>query len=429
MDGFEALLRAHSAALERYVRFRVSSSAAAEDLLQEICLSAYLNFSSLRNPAAFQSWLLQIARSKCGDYFRKQVKERQLQEKVYLESKMLAACSGAASGAAVREILSALSENNRQILYLVYWRELPQKEIARLLQIPEGTVKSRLYTAKQQFKKLWEQRTNEKKGEWNMNTLPKIMPDYTVEQAKGEPFAVCWEEIMGWFIVPKIGETLQWAMYDFPERIRTERMEMKVLGPAEVHGIRGVQIRTVEYDPMECNSAGGQKVVERNLIAQLTDTHCRILAESHKEGGVQRLYTFLDGDPFLDNWGFGEDNCGNEIHLKPKGEICRSGNIVTAVNKPFLLDVVGRYTIAIGGKRYDTVCVMDIGTYIDGGVVTEQFLDENGRTILWRRFNHDTWTIERYGTPWSQRLPENETLMVNGEPYVHWYDCITDYIL
>ena len=51
MDGFEALLRAHSAALERYVRFRVSSSAAAEDLLQEIRLSAYLNFSSLRNPA------------------------------------------------------------------------------------------------------------------------------------------------------------------------------------------------------------------------------------------------------------------------------------------------------------------------------------------------------------------------------------------
>ena len=61
--------------------------------------------------------------------------------------------------------------------------------------------------------------------------------------------------------------------------------------------------------------------------------------------------------------------------------------------------------------------------------MTEQFLDENGRTILWRRFNHDTWAIERYGTPWSQRLPENETLMVNGEPYVHWYDCITDYIL
>ena len=72
--------------------------------------------------------------------------------------------------------------------------------------------------------------------------------------------------------------------------------------------------------------------------------------------------------------------------------------------------------------------VMDIETY-NCGVVTEQFLDKNGKTILWRRFNHDDWAMDRYKKSWSEQLPHNDRLTVNGVTYVHWYDCITDYIL
>lgn len=93
-----------------------------------------------------------------------------------------------------------------------------------------------------------------------------------------------------------------------------------------------------------------------------------------------------------------------------------------------MLDATGRYTVAINGKTYDTVCVVDCYTYADG-VVSEQFIDRSGRTVLWRRFNRDDWAIERYGIPWSKRLPDNERLTVNGRLYVHWYDCITDHIL
>ena len=48
------------------------------------------------------------------------------------------------------------------------------------------------------------------------------------------------------------------------------------------------------------------------FVAQLTDTHCRILVESHYDGQTKRIYTFLDSDEFLPNWGFGEDNYGNK---------------------------------------------------------------------------------------------------------------------
>lgn len=111
---------------------------------------------------------------------------------------------------------------------------------------------------------------------------------------------------------------------------------------------------------------------------------------------------------------------------KKRTELCAME--VTGKDKEFLLDVVGRYKATMGGKVYDTVCIIDIETYNESAL-SEQFVDENGRTILWRRFNRDDWAMDRYSKPWSQLLPENERMLVSGETYVHWYDCITDYIL
>ena len=163
-------------------------------------------------------------------------------------------------------------------------------------------------------------------------------------------------------------------------------------------------------------------------MAQLTDTHCRYLAALRNDGDVRNYITFLDGDEFMPNWGFGENNCGNETNLSPKGDIRRTGDTVTSKDKDFLLDIVGRYTVTIGEKSYDTVCVMDIETY-NCGVLSEQFIDRNGRTVLWRRFNRDDWAMDRYRKKWSELLPDNDRITVNGTTFVHWYDCITDYIL
>lgn len=81
-------------------------------------------------------------------------------------------------------------------------------------------------------------------------------------------------------------------------------------------------------------------VINRTFVAQLTDTHCRYLATLRNDGDVRNYITFLDGDEFLPNWGFGEDNCGNETNLAVKGDIQRTGTVVTSANKDFLLDIV-----------------------------------------------------------------------------------------
>lgn len=429
MDEFEKLLADVSSGVERFVRYRLPSQTDAEDVLQEVYLSAYRKFPQLKKKEAFKPWIISIARNKCNDYFRARASQMEMSIEELSQQELSAGRLGLSLVYTVRETLERLGDKDKQILYLYFWKELPQNEIAKRLDIPVGTVKSRLFTAKQHFKNKYPYQTRKPKGDTIMQKLPEYMPNYTIERLETKPFHVRWEELQGWLIVPRVGQKLTWGMYDFPERRRTEYTEMEVIGKAEVHGIEGVEVVATQFDPADYYRTGALDRVERRFVAQLTDTHSRYLAESHMEDGVRKCYTFLDGDAFLNNWGFGEDNCGNEVNLRPKGLLRREGNCVTGAIPREVVDVVGRYRVTIGGKSYDTVCVMDIQCYNDA-VASEQYVDENGRTVLWRRFNRDDWAIDRFGgKPWSEKLPDNERITINGETYVHWYDCISDYIL
>jgi len=428
MDGIEQALREHYRAIERYVRFRIANPADAEDVLQEVLSAAAASWTELRNASSVKPWLVGIARNKCADFFRRKYRQNELFLVDAGRIAVLPSRFAVTRDSLVLDTLEKLCPQDQQILRLCYWQQLPQQEIARLLGLPLGTVKSRLHNARNHFRAAFPVK---QRGDVSMKPImPNLLPHYAITRSDQPPFTCKWEELMGWFIVPRLGEKLAWAMYDFPERVRTEEDHLRVVGRALIHGIEGVEIEVETLDPMSNNQTGDDDAyVQRTLVAQLTDTHCRILAETHSQGGLKQMYTFLDGDSFLQNWGFGEDNCGNETTLVPKGLIRREGNVITThAGQRELMDVVGRYTVDIGGRSYDTICVLMHEAYM-GGMASEQFIDQNGRTVLWRRFNADDWQQERYGKPWSQLLPASEKLIINGKTYVHWYDCITSYVL
>lgn len=420
MDTFEELLEKERVSVGRFVKFRIPVQEDAEDVLQEVFLTAYQKFSQLKNRSAFKAWLLSIARNKCNDYFRRKAGQYEIPLDMLSEKETADGRYGITEEVNIKETISLLGDKDRQILYLFFWKEMPQADIARKLGIPLGTVKSRLHTAKQNFKEKYSYRTG-KKGEKIMKKLPEQMPEYRIEASTEPVFSVKWEELMGWFLVPRLGEKISWGMYDMPSGKCIHVYDMEAVGRAKVHGIEGVELIA-----REAPYSSKKETIQRTFIAQLTDTHCRYLATIRTDDGIRNYITFLDGDEFMLNWGFGEDNCGNETNLAPKGEILRVGSVITAANQDFLLDIVGRYTVSIQGKKFDTVCVMDLSA---GSVITEQYLDHDGKTILWRRFNRDDWALDRYKRKWSEQLPENERLTVNGDTFVHWYDCITDYIL
>lgn len=424
MDDFEIYLESMAATVERYVRFRLRDSNDAEDVLQEVYARAFQHFSQLRDKTAFKSWILSIAKNQCADYYRKkgQLKEVSIEE--LSEQALYYGRQGIAVQTAVADTMERLSERDREILYLFYWKELPQADIACRLEIPVGTVKSRLHSAKRNFRRHYPYPPNAMTGDNTMRKLPDILPQYSIEEQKSLPFAVKWEELMGWFIIPRLGEKISWGMYDIPSRRCSNKYDVTVTGRAIVHGVEGVQISAEETSFLEKNDQ-----IERTFIAQLTDTHCRYLAALRTEKGIKHYITFLDEEEFAPTWGFGDNNCGNETNIAQKGKITRCGNGIICSDDKEMVDIVGRYTVKINNQSFDTVRIMIIEG-VNAGVFSEQYVDANGRTVLWRRFNRDDWAVDRFGgKKWSEQLPQNERLTVNGETYVHWYDCMSDYIL
>ncbi len=430
MDEFEALLAAARTAVERWVKARICCYADAEDILQDTYLAALQGFPDLRNKASFLPWILGIARRKCADWYRAQAKSR-----VVLLDSLPDVPENPPGDSAVEETLEALPERDRLMLRLFYQEMLSQKQISDQLHIPEGTVKSRMNAARSRFRAAY---PYQPKGGIAMKQngkgiLPKTLPEYSIVWKEEPAFPVVCEELMGWFIVPQPGRSLLWGMYDLPSRKLDVSYEMTVTGPASVHGLEGVAIRAkvlpppapvAEGDPMKEAveaSTGGQE--EWTFIAQEKDGYTRFLSAEHLDQGVRTLTTFLDGEDFMNNWGFGEDNRGMPTHLQPLGRIVRSGTEVTAPAQGFLMDLVGRCDLTLDGELHETVCLMDLGMY-EEGMVSEQYLDRDGQTVLWRRFNRDDWAFDRYGKKWTELLPENERITVNGQCYVHWYDCL-----
>ena len=418
MKIFEALLSAHSGSVERFVKYRMPPED-ADDVLQEIYITAYQKFETLKNHDSFKAWILSIAKSKCNDYFRAKAKRMEIPLDDLIERSFTYGKNGRTAASVVRDTLETLGDKDKQMLYLYFWKELPQAEIAKKLDIPLGTVKSRLHIAKENFKKAYPYPPKESKGASVMTkALPKSLPKYTITKSEKAPFDVKHEELPGMLIIPRIGEKLTFGMYDQPQNTLTGFYTLQVNTPVIIHGVEGVEIEKKYIEGTEIQD-------DRSIFAQLTDRFCRYLgAIKAEKNGAKKLMTFLDED-FSLAYGIGEDNCGFPVHRTAQGIITENQGALSANISGDVSDIVGRYSITINNKRYDTVRLI----FMEDRILTEQYLDQNGRTILWRRFNRNDWGLERYGKPWTEKLPENERLTVNGAVFVHWYDCITDYIL
>lgn len=124
---------------------------AAEDALQEALLRALAGYGRLRSSAASASWFRQIV-VRCA---LAQVPDRTRTALANASEK--AAGGDLEQDLAVRRTLAKLRPEQRGILALAIGEGMTYEEIACCLDIPEGTVASRLHAAKQAFRAIWEE--------------------------------------------------------------------------------------------------------------------------------------------------------------------------------------------------------------------------------------------------------------------------------
>lgn len=132
----------------------VRNQTLAEDITQEVFISVFQNISGLRNPSAFRTWLYRIAISKINHLLRREgtkyrsVPLDDLFDSCHRTSDILTEALNLEDINALRDEIRNLPDELRLPIILHYYAELRIKEIATILEIPSGTVKSRLHTAR-----------------------------------------------------------------------------------------------------------------------------------------------------------------------------------------------------------------------------------------------------------------------------------------
>jgi RNA polymerase sigma-70 factor (ECF subfamily) len=169
-SAFEALTRRYVDELFRFLVRFVGSAAAAEDLTQETLLQVHVSAGGFDPGRTFRPWLYTIAANKGRDFLRSRARRQELlidssgrDGADSLPGGSVAADEESAEGELgrkelrdeVRRIVVAMPEHLRLVLLLGYYQQLPYAEIATILDIPVGTVKSRLHSAVTQFGNAW----------------------------------------------------------------------------------------------------------------------------------------------------------------------------------------------------------------------------------------------------------------------------------
>ncbi len=143
-----SLIDEHYELIYRYAYRLSGQQSDAEDLTQQTFLAAQQHWSQLRNPEAARGWLCSIVRNAWLQGKRSTQASVSLPEILPEKPAEVAEFPGDLDGADLQEALNTLPEEFRSPLILFYLQELSYKEIAIALEVPPGTVMSRLSRGK-----------------------------------------------------------------------------------------------------------------------------------------------------------------------------------------------------------------------------------------------------------------------------------------
>jgi RNA polymerase sigma-70 factor, ECF subfamily len=154
-QAMHALYLRHNVRVYRFVLRLVADAALAEDVVSEVFLEVWRRADAFEARSRVSTWLLAIARYKALSALRARSHEQ-------LDDGAAAAVADPADNAEavldrqgrntiVRECLAQLSAIHREVLDLVYYHDKSVDEVASILGVPEGTVKTRMFHARKRM--------------------------------------------------------------------------------------------------------------------------------------------------------------------------------------------------------------------------------------------------------------------------------------
>ena len=169
----EVLINRYRQELYAFLARFLGDQALAHDVFQETFLQVHLSKHTFQQGRKFRPWLFAVAANKARDAMRVRGRHRTVSLDASLGSEQsestgsfvellasdelapVAKLSKAEAAQAVRRVIAEMPDHLREVLLLAYFQQLPYKDIAEIVGIPLGTVKSRLHSSLARFATLW----------------------------------------------------------------------------------------------------------------------------------------------------------------------------------------------------------------------------------------------------------------------------------
>ena len=160
LSAIESFVETYQQELYRLALSILDDSSEAEDATQESLLAALRALNSFQGTSSLKTWLFSITVNICRNRLQRQKRSERLRQILsgILQVTRIPTVEETAidneSGEALWRIIHALDDKHRIPIVLRYYHDLSVAEIAAILQIPEGTVHSRLNIARRQLHKV-----------------------------------------------------------------------------------------------------------------------------------------------------------------------------------------------------------------------------------------------------------------------------------
>ncbi|MGL5328727.1 MAG: sigma-70 family RNA polymerase sigma factor [Peptostreptococcaceae bacterium] len=147
--AFSTLIKSYEIDLYRVAISMTKNEDDALDCIQETILQAYINIKNLKNNEYFKTWLIRILINQCKALIEKNKKIVELKN---IDMQNLYEQEDEIYG--IKEEIDKLDEDLKILVILYYYQDMSVKDISESLQIPEGTIKSRLSRARNKLKEV-----------------------------------------------------------------------------------------------------------------------------------------------------------------------------------------------------------------------------------------------------------------------------------
>lgn len=145
-ETFARLVKEYTPNLYRLALGILHNSDDAEDAVAESILKAYEKIHTLKNVDSFRAWIMRIVANEAKYIYAKNKRSTPIENvEIYMPEFQ-------DEHHELWDIVMDIDVAYREVIILYFYEQLSIKEIGKILHIPEGTVKSRLYRGKQQLK-------------------------------------------------------------------------------------------------------------------------------------------------------------------------------------------------------------------------------------------------------------------------------------